>query len=201
MKSLKRLLLCIIVSILIANFLIMGITIVYMIFEHPTSTVEIFKDKIDKKELIEFYKENENKMLQEKESYPEQYSADFPIYGMFATILPLTVLGPMLSMYILSIVIGIIVGIMVYLIFIENKKGKEVVISFTICFILTLLVYKGLIAISDLTSNLIYTQYDEFEWYQLFIGYAITFAVLYVVNMIYQRATTKKLNKELNKKM
>ena len=198
MKSLKKILLCIIVSILIANFIIMGVTIVDMIFEHPTSRVEIFKDKIDQKQLIEFYKENENKMLQVKESDPEYYSDDFPIYGMFATILPLTILGPMVSMYILSIVVGIIVGIIVYLIFIENKKGKEVVIAFTTCFILTLLLYKGLIAISELTSNLIYTQYEEFEWYQLFLGYAITFAVLYVVNLIYQKIITHKLNKELD---
>ncbi len=201
MKSLKKLLLCIIVSILIANFIIMGVTIVDIIFEHPTSSIQIFRDNKDNEELIGYYKGFEEQMIKIKESDPKQYTADFPIFGMFATTMPLTVLGPMLSMYILSIVVGIIVGIIVYLIFIENKKGMEAVIAFTICFYITLLLYRGLMAISELTSNLIYNQYDEFEWYQLFVGYAITFAVLYVVNMIYQKATTKKLNKELNKKM
>lgn len=199
MKSIKKLLLCIVISILIANFIIMGVTIVDIIFDHPTSTVEIFKNNSDDEELIGYYKGFEEQMLKIKESDPKQYNADFPIYGMFASILPLTVLGPMVSMYILSIVVGIIVGIMIYLIFIENKKGMEAVIAFTICFIITLLLYRGLIAISELTSNLIYNQYDEFEWYELFVGYAIAFAVLYVVNLIYQKRIANKLNKELNK--
>lgn len=197
MKSLKKLFLCILVSILIANFIIMGATIIAITFDHPTSSIEIFKSKISENQLKEQYKEFENKMIQVKESNPEQYDADFPIYGMFATILPLTVLGPMVSMYILSIIVGIVVGLMVYLIFIENKKGKQAIIAFTICFGITILLYKCLMVISELTSNLIYTQYEEYEWYQLFVGYVITFVVLYIGNMIYQKRITKKLNKKL----
>ena len=88
--------------------------------------------------------------------------------------------------------------IMNYLI--ENKKGKEAVISFIICLILTVILFYGLRIISNaLYTNIPYIQFDDFEWYGLIIAYTTTFVIIYGLNYIHNKFITKKMNKELNK--
>lgn len=204
MKNLKKLLLCIIISVLATNFIVMGITITYVFNDNFMVQVGLnnmfSKNKVEDEQIIEYYREQERLMNEVKESNPGKYRENYPIYGMFSTALPLVKMKPILSMYILSIITGLVLGIVIYLIFVENKKGLEAIISFVVCFLITVLLYYGLQMISNIiASEILYMQFEPFEWYQLFIGYAVVFAGLYLVNLIYQKRVAKKLNKELNK--
>lgn len=200
----KKLLLCVLVSILAINFVVMGVTIVCVLQDNVLFQVDIYnrfsKDKVSEEELIEYYKNQEEQMQSVKDTNPEKYNEDYPIYGMFASVLPLIKMRPVVSMYILSIILGIIFGLIIYLIVIENKKGKEAVISFILCLVLTVILFYGLKIMSNaLYTNIPYIQFDDFEWYGLVITYTTTFGIIYGLNYIYNKFITKKMNKELNK--
>ena len=208
MKSLKKLLLCIIISVLITNFIAIGITITCVLFDNTMVQIELCnrfsKDKVEKDQIIEYYRQQERIMNEIKEENLDLYGEDYPIYGMFSAALPLIGIDPIISMYIMSIVIGLVIGIVVYLIFIEDKKGLEAIISFVICFIITVLLYYLLQVLSDILNNsttgvIPYFEFKPFEWHQLIIGYAVTFIGMYFINLIHQKRVTNKLNKELNK--
>ena len=191
-------------SVLAINFVVMGVTIVCVLQDNVLFQVDIYnrfsKDKVSEEELIEYYKNQEEQMQSVKDTNPEKYNEDYPIYGMFASVLPLIKMRPVVSMYILSIILGIIFGLIIYLIVIENKKGKEAVISFILCLVLTVILFYGLKIMSNaLYTNIPYIQFDDFEWYGLVITYTTTFGIIYGLNYIYNKFITKKMNKELNK--
>ena len=200
----KKLLICVLMSVLAINFVVMGVTIVCVLQDNVLFQVDLYnifsKNKVNEEELIEFYKNQEEQMQYVKDTNPEKYNEDYPIYGMLISALPLIKMRPIVSMYILSIIMGVIFGLIIYLIVIENKKGKEAVISFIVCLLLTVVLFYGLKIISNaLYTNMPYVQFDDFEWYELVITYTTTFGIIYGLNFIHNKFITKKMNKELNK--
>ena len=200
----KKLLICVLISILAINFVVMGVTIVCVLQDNVLFQVDIYnifsKNKVNEEELIEYYKNQEEQMQNVKDSNPEKYNEDYPIYGMFVSALPLIKMRPIVSMYILSIITGIVLGLIIYLIVIENKKGKKAVISFILCLLVTVVLFYGLKIISKaLYTTIPYVQFDNFEWYELIITYTTTFGIIYGLNYIYNKFITKKINKEFNK--
>lgn len=200
----KKLLICVLMSVLAINFVVMGVTIVCVLQDNVLFQVDVYnifsKNKVNEEELIEYYKSQEEQMQYVKDTNPEKYNEDYPIYGMLISALPLIKMRPIVSMYILSIITGIIFGLIIYLIVIENKKGKEAVISFIVCLLLTVLLFYGLKILSNaLYTNIPYVQFEDFDWYELVITYTTTFVIIYGLNYIHNKFITKKMNKELNK--
>lgn len=200
----KKLLICVLMSVLAINFVVMGVTIVCVLQDNVLFQVDVYnifsKNKVNEEELIEYYKNQEEQMQYVKDTNPEKYNEDYPIYGMLISALPLIKMRPIVSMYILSIITGVIFGLIIYLIVIENKKGKEAVISFIVCLLLTVLLFYGLKIISnELYTNIPYVQFEDFDWYELVITYTTTFVIIYSLNYIHNKFITKKMNKELNK--
>ena len=200
----KKLLICVLMSVLAINFVVMGVTIVCVLQDNVLFQVDVYnifsKNKVNEEELIEYYKNQEEQMQYVKDTNPEKYNEDYPIYGMLISALPLIKMRPIVSMYILSIITGIIFGLIIYLIVIENKKGKEAVISFIVCLLLTVLLFYGLKILSNaLYTNIPYVQFEDFDWYELVITYTTTFVIIYSLNYIHNKFITKKMNKELNK--
>lgn len=200
----KKLLICVLMSVLAINFVVMGVTIVCALQDNVLFQVDVYnifsKNKVNEEELIEYYKNQEEQMQYVKDTNPEKYNEDYPIYGMLISALPLIKMRPIVSMYILSIITGIIFGLIIYLIVIENKKGKEAVISFIVCLLLTVLLFYGLKILSNaLYTNIPYVQFEDFDWYELVITYTTTFVIIYGLNYIHNKFITKKMNKELNK--
>ena len=200
----KKLLICVLMSVLAINFVVMGVTIVCVLQDNVLFQVDVYnifsKNKVNEEELIEYYKNQEEQMQNVKDSNPEKYNEDYPIYGMFVSALPLIKMRPIVSMYILSIITGIVLGLIIYLIVIENKKGKKAVISFILCLLVTVLLFYGLKIISnELYTNIPYVQFEDFNWYELVITYTTTFVIIYSLNYIHNKFITKKMNKELNK--
>ena len=110
--------------------------------------------------------------------------------------------------YFQSAVIGILIGTLVYLIFIKKIKSKKIVLISLLCFtILFIVIHAG-----DILTDISYSIKEKtwgIELYNyinlddtltlLFIAYSIIFIVIYTVNLLHQKKIAKKLNNELDK--
>ena len=110
--------------------------------------------------------------------------------------------------YFQSTVIGIIIGTLVYLIFIKKIKYKKIILISLLCFsILFIVIHAG-----DILTDIGYSIKEKtwgIEFYNyinlndtltiLFIAYSIIFIVVYIVNLLHQKKIAKKLNNELDK--
>lgn len=106
------------------------------------------------------------------------------------------------ELYLFSIIIGIVMGILIYLIFVKQVKEKKLILISVICFAGVLLIFNTSNIISDIIDGTfeLSSIIDRNERLNVFIiVYIIIFAVLYSVNLIYQKKLANKLNSELNK--
>lgn len=147
---------------------------------------------------------NENKNIKESNEDLKTYMSNLlqedrirnmaSMYGMTA--------GVVDELYLFSIIIGIVTGILIYLIFVKQVKAKKLILISVICFAGLFLIFN----IGDIISDIIDGTFelsitiDRNEGLNVFmIVYIIIFAVLYGVNLIHQKKLANKLNIELNK--
>ena len=110
--------------------------------------------------------------------------------------------------YTQSIIIGILIGTLVYLIIIKQIKSKKIILISLLCFSILFIILHAREIISDINYSI-----NEKTWgielYNyinlddtltiLFIVYSVIFIIAYTVNLLYQKKVAKKLNKELDK--
>ncbi len=154
------------------------------------------------------YEQMEEKFNKDKALYGEDYPAE-EIFLM-QTINFLST-NRIMAIYTMSILIGIALGTIIYIVAIQNIKGIEVVIelflAFVVLFILITLLNLGyqtiinkLIGDVNPTDVTYYTYIYNLESNNILLPYTIAVAVIYIVNMIRQNIITNKLNKQLNNK-
>ena len=236
----KKLLLCIVISIAITTFIGMAVGLVnYQIHKYSilnsTENIEntiknLAHDSIQSIKNEELLREEREKNLvqpnevefsnQTEEGFNTFYNEitqdDYAKYGQQALekttknmILGIFVFSNDIFMiYFQSTMIGILIGTLVYLIFIKKIKSKKIILISLLCFsILFILIHAG-----DILTDIGYSIKEKtwgIDFYNyinlndtltiLFITYSVLFILIYTVNLLYQKKVTNKLNKELEK--
>ena len=236
----KKLLLCIVISIAITTFIGMAVGLVnYQIHKYSilnsTENIEntiknLAHDSIQSIKNEELLREEREKNLvqpnevefsnQTEEGFNTFYNEitqdDYAKYGQQALekttknmILGIFVFSNDIFMiYFQSTIIGILIGTLVYLIFIKKIKSKKIILISLLCFsILFILIHAG-----DILTDIGYSIKEKtwgIDFYNyinlndtltiLFITYSVLFILIYTVNLLYQKKVTNKLNKELEK--
>ena len=236
----KKLLLCIVISIAITTFIGMAVGLVnYQIHKYSilnsTENIEntiknLAHDSIQSIKNEELLREEREKNLvqpneaefsnQTEEGFNTFYNVitqdDYAKYGQQALekttknmILGIFVFSNNIFMiYFQSTIIGILIGTLVYLIFIKKIKSKKIILISLLCFsILFILIHAG-----DILTDIGYSIKEKtwgIDFYNyinlndtltiLFITYSVLFILIYTVNLLYQKKVTNKLNKELEK--
>jgi hypothetical protein len=207
--SLKKLLLTILCSIVITTFI--GTTYLFItslafvenakFLDYVDTGSEVFKQSMGHYEKI--FNETVNNLKLE-------YGEDYPAAGVFFNSLVSSGYEHLEKIYIISVIIGILVGSAFYIIVIQNAKGKKLIIELlialgiilSIIYILNIgyeaFIYKATNGYN--TNRIIYTTelYDIDNTNTILI-YVVVVAIAYIGNLVYQKIQTNRLNKELNK--
>lgn len=235
----KKLLLCIAVSVAITTFIGMTFGLVnYQINKHAIwetyeeTAKDMAKNSIrnlkEEKNLVQPNdadfsdptEEDFNKLNTEEQKtalceYNEITPEDYAKYGqqaleesnknMFKNIFLFC--NIIFGIYIQSTLIGILIGTIVYLIFIKQIKSKKIILISLLCFSILFIILHAKEIITDISYSISERTWG-IELYNyinlddtltiLFIVYSIIFIVTYTVNLLHQKKIAKKLNKELN---
>ena len=226
MKSWKKLLLCIAISVLIATFIgttlsvINNRVIVYLVVQEQEKELDskenyyatLFMQEYFREENQEYLGDESQEYLNEKELQDKLENVNIDLSKMesilkedrfrnMAKLYSMTA-GIEVELYMFSIGIGVATGILIYLIFLKQIKVKKILLISVICFAGLFLIFNAGDIISDIidgtfeVSNLV----DRNEGLNIFmIVYIVIFIILYVVNLIHQKRLANKLNSELNK--
>lgn len=226
MKSWKKLLLCIAISVLVATFIgttlsvINNRVIVYLVVQEQEKELASKENYYATLFMQEYFKEeNQENLGDESQEYLNDTDIQDKLENVnidlskmesilkedrfrnMAKIYSITA-GLEVELYIFSIGIGVATGILIYLIFIKQIKVKKILLISIICFAGLFLIFNAGDIISDIidetfeVSNLV----DRNEGLNIFmIVYIVIFIILYVVNLIHQKRLANKLNNELNK--
>lgn len=155
--------------------------------------------------LYEKFEETSN---QEKSLYGEDYPAE---ELLLCRLIDLLSTNRIMQVYTLSLLIGISLGTIIYIVAIQNIKFKQIVlelfVAFLILYIFVALLnlgYETIInqLIQNITSQEItyYTYLYDFQWYTALVPYIFAAIIIYVTNMVKQKIITAKFNKQLHKK-
>ena len=234
MKDWKKLLLCIAISVLIATFIgatlsvINNRVIVYLVVKEQEKEIsskenlyatlfmqeyldeedsEIIQKYINGEEVENRQEDFENKLknididLNKMESIlrEDRFRNMARMYGMTA--------GIGNELYLFSVAIGVVTGILVYLIFVKKSRFKKILLISCIGFIILFLIFN----ITELATDIRYSiEENHFgialsDYFSIdqplikfFVIYLIILLALYIINLIYQKRVSKKLNQELN---
>lgn len=204
--SIKKLLLCILCSIIITTFISSIIIVVRLIASELTYEYYYDTDS-HSDELIAIGKRFEEAYGHyEKEKIEQQikkYGPDYPAKGVYLYHLLTYSIDRefVLSTFYIGFILGLAMGSSFYIIFIKKSKNIQLLIGFIIIILLTLLLFK----LSNYVKYLIMHRYfdimifDEIETQFLIIPYIVVFLLVYIVNFAYQKFLSHKLNKILKK--
>lgn len=217
--SIKKLLLTILCTVIVSVFL--GTTISFVlstptwIYSEVLTGMEntgIEKNKNTLNEMVENYKYGFEKIEKKISEDKNLYGEDYPAEEVFLILLINRFSSyKIMEVYAISVLIGIVLGTIIYIVALQNIKGKQVVIelilAFVVLFIFITLLNLGYQAIinkliTDLnTTNVTYDTYIyDLESYNILIPYILVAVTIYIVNMVRQKIITNKLNKQLNTK-
>lgn len=212
--SFKKLLLTILCTVIVSVFI--GSTILFVGSVPQWIQSEVITGMEEGSEsLIELGKSYQVGYEQIEESFKEDkalYGEDYPSEELFLMqLINIFSTNRIMQVYSLSFLIGIVLGTIIYIVAVQNIKGKqiliELVVAFVVLFILMMLInlgYETLInkAIQSLNpTDVTYSTYIyDLESNNVLIPYIVVAAVIYVGNMVRQKIITNKLNKQLNNK-
>lgn len=212
--SVKKLLLTILCTVIVSVFI--GSTTLFLgsvpqwiqsevingIEEGSESLVEIGKSyQVSYEQIEENFKED--KALY-GEDYPSEELFLMQLINIFST-------NRIMQVYSLSFLIGITLGTIIYIVAVQNIKGKqifiELVVAFVVLFILMMLInlgYETLInkAIQSVDpTNVTYSTYIyDLKSNNVLIIYIVVAVAIYLGNLIKKKIITNELNKQLNNK-
>lgn len=212
--SVKKLLLTILCTIIVSVFI--GSTILFVVSVPQWVQSEVITGMEDGSEaLVELGKSYQDGYEQIEASFKEDkslYGDDYPAEELFLMqVTNICSSNGIMQVYSLSLLIGITLGTIIYIVAIQNIKGKQILIelavAFVVLFILISLInlgYETIInkAIRSINENEVtYSTYIyDLERSNVLITYIIIATVIYVGNMVRQKIITNKLNKQLNNK-
>lgn len=212
--SVKKFLLTILCTVIVSVFI--GSTILFVGSVPQWIQSEIMTGmEEDSESLIEIGKSYQVGYEQIEESFKEDkalYGEDYPSEELFLMqLINIFSTNRIMQVYSLSFLIGIALGTIIYIVAVQNIKGKqiliELVVAFVVLFLLMMIInlgYKTLInkAIQSVNpTDVTYSTYVyDLEINNVLISYIIVATVIYIGNMVRQKILTNKLNKELNKK-
>lgn len=147
----------------------------------------------------------------------EEYNnTDSNLYSVKGSILINLIYGRpsylIVETFTISFLVGIVLGIGVYIIVVQKAKGRKMIVELIIAFLILFIILTSLnlcyrIIINKLISNItaesityyahIYDLESNEEY--LIVQYIVLVAIIYIINLIRQKIITNRLNKELNK--
>lgn len=209
--SIKKLLITILYTIIISVFI--GTTALFLLSIPEVIQLEVINSLDgDSETLVEIgkvYQEQvdqiNKKINEEKESYGEDYPAEeillYQFICKFST-------SRIIQVYLFSLITGVILGIVIYIVAIQNIPPKQVFIELVIAVIILVMLillfnigYEIVLnkAINKIGSTDIKYSTD-LDISNIVILYIIVAIVIYIIHMIKQKVLTNKLNKQLNAK-
>lgn len=209
--SIKKLLITILYTIIISVFI--GTTALFLLSIPEVIQLEVINSLDgDSETLVEIgkvYQEQvdqiNKKINEEKELYGEDYPADeillYQFICKFST-------SRIIQVYLFSLITGVILGIVIYIVAIQNIPPKQVFIELVIAVIILVMLillfnigYEMVLnkAINKIGSTDIKYSTD-LDISNIVVLYIIVAIVIYIIHMIKQKVLTNKLNKQLNAK-
>lgn len=213
--SVKKLLLTILCTVIVSVFI--GSTIAFVGSIPEWIQLEVVSGMEEGSEaLVELgnsyqlgYEQMEEKFKEDKVLYGEDYPAEeiflMQLINIFST-------NRIMAVYTMSVLIGIALGTIIYIVAIQNIKGIEIVIELFLAFVVLFILisflnlgYQTIINkligdVNPIRDGTYYTYIYDIESNNILIPYTIVAAVIYAVNMVRQKIITNKLNKQLNTK-
>lgn len=208
--SIKKLLLCILCSILVTTFIGFTILFISMVPEWIMLEVITASDN-NSKFLIEEGERIEQIIDEAALKTKEQYGEDYPANGiLMQSALYFFKTTYIVRTYALTLLTGVVLGTLIYIVAIQEVKGKKLLLEIVVAFIILLTIilvmnwgYQALI--NMVTRNLGETKQTyqtyiyDIENNSILIPYIVVFVLVYIGNLIRQKILTNRLNKELNK--
>ena len=226
MKSWKKLLLCIAISVLVATFIgttlsvINNRVIVYLVVQEQEEELASKENYYATLFMQEYFREENQENLGDES---QEYLNDTDIQDKLENVnIDLSKMESILKedrfrnmakiysitaglegeLYMFSIGIGVVTGILIYLIFIKQIKNKKILLISVICFAGLFLIFNVGGIISDIIDGTFEVSHlvernDELNIFM--IVYIVICIILYIVNLIHQKRLENKLNSELNK--
>lgn len=211
--SIKKLLLTILCTVVVTVFI--GSTVLFVGSVPQWIQSEVITGMEEGSEsLIEIGKSYQVGYEKIEESFKEDkalYGEDYPSEELFLLqFINIFSTNGIIRVYSLSLLIGIVLGTIIYIVTIQNIKEKQILIELVIAFVILFLLmtfinlgYKTLInkAIQSINpTEIIYSTYIyDLESNNVLIPYIFVAAVIYIGNMVRQKIWASKLNKELKK--
>ena len=202
----KELLKTILYAIVIENFILYTIMFVEEIPTWIMSEVMMVAD--DESEiLIDEGKKTEEVMEEFTTMQKEKYGEEYPADGIFVKQLLYSFeSGPIVQTYVNSLLVGAILGTVIYIVSVQKAKGVQLAIEIFIAFAIIVIIIAGInLGYETIINRVINdsgaadTFYDAYIYNDsIFLPYIAIFAIVYFGNMIQQKILTNKLNKELN---
>lgn len=195
--SVKKLLLTVITTIIVTNFIFFTVYFILNSFEYA-----ILNNSINNPETVRKIDQSWEKQYNQMEKYiqceRQMYGEDYPAGGFMLYSLIIRSEGRLAQLYINSLLIGTIIGIILYAVAIQKVRGFDLIIELVVAFIILL----SLIFIINLSFEIIGIGeiFDYFDNMQLTIISLIIFVIVYIAEMIHQKTLAKKMNEELEMK-
>lgn len=215
--SLKKLLLTILCSIMVSTFIGFTIAFISVVGAYEMTEFIHYADPQSNivKQIGEYYQESYEQVIEEEiQTNKNEYGKDYPAEGvMLAVVINLFKSQLVVYTYILTLLIGTVLGIVVYIIFVQKAKGVQMLMETGICFGITLLI----MMLINLVYNIIFNMeinkvgngdgsfgigvyvYDLYE-FNILIPFVGVFILVYVANLIHQKILANKFNEKLNRK-
>jgi hypothetical protein len=207
--SIKKLLSTIFRSIIVTTFLCFTFLFIYEVPSYINGTLFISMDSNSeiKYEIGQNIENNINDSITNSKSL---YGEDYPAIGILLYSIDTWQNSSIIIVsYLFALLLGIVIGTIIYIVSIQKAKGKQLIIeifaTFLILFLAVSLInvtYEFIMGRLISSINSISTDYSS-SLYDNYINYMIPsyiaiFIIIYAINMIHQRLLTRKLNKELN---
>ena len=209
--SIKKLLVTILYTVIISVFI--GTMTLFLSSVYENTQLEIINSlDSDSETLIEIgkaYQEQaeqiDKKAKEEKELYGEDYPSEgislYKLISIFST-------NRIMRVYSLTLIIGIVLGTIIYIVAIQKTSKKQIIIELIVAFMIiavsTFIINIGYEMILNKAINEINptkVQYStDIDIKNILILYGVIAIVAYAINMIRQKILTNKLNKQLNMK-
>lgn len=214
--SVKKLLLCILCTIIVTTSIGFTILFVPMAFTYTSAEIlgEVDENSEELRKIGYGMQENYNLIKEKAEEQKAAYGDDYPAEGIFLyEVGNLLRTNAIVRVYTLSLLIGTILGTLIYIFFIQKTKGSKMILESVICGMVILLLvtlinvgYKAIVNaginnIGAKTQNSTYityiynTQINNVVY--IFIG---IIGLAYIVNLVYQKMLSNRFNKKLSKK-
>ena len=202
--SFKKLVLCILCTTVVT--LAIGFTILFVPLVEESIEMGIIdqlqNDSEVAKEFMNSMQENYNNIVEEEKAL---YGEEYPAGGVLLYGLQHVKTMEIIETYILCLIIGVILGTVIYIVFIQKTKGIQMFLEIIICGIaiivlimLVNVIYNGIANafVNESDIKIEYTSYvfDINNIIYIFIGIIV---LSYIINLIYQKILSTKLNKKL----